>query len=130
MHTFALPATAWITISALVCYIWVMSNAGRARTKYAVQAPSMEGPPEFMAAQRVQANMVEQMVIFLPALWLCALTMNDRAAALGGAIWVIGRVLYALGYYRDPSKRGPGFMISSFASVGLILASVAGLIMH
>ena len=129
MQTFAFPASAWITLVALFTYIWTVSKAGQARIKYSVEAPSMDGPLGFLAAQRVQANMLEQMIVFLPALWLCAFIWKDYYAAMGGAIWVIGRILYALAYYKDPAKRGTGFMISTLAAIGLLLASAAGLLL-
>ena len=44
----------------------------------------------------------EQMVFFLPALWLYALLLSDEGAAVGGLIWVIGRAVYAVAYIGDP----------------------------
>ena len=122
--------TAWVTIASLLMYIWVFARAGKARGIYQVPAPASDGPTEFLIAQRVQANTVEQLVLFLPALWLCAVFMNDRLAALFGAVWVVGRIVYALGYYQSPAKRSPGFMIASFATVALLISGVVGLIIH
>ena len=79
---------------------------------------------------RVQTNTVEQMIIFLPLLWIAAFYSGDRIAAAFGAAWVVGRVVYALGYYQEPKKRSAGFMISSVATVSLLVAAVVGLIMH
>jgi len=122
--------TAWVTIASLFMYIWVFSRAGKARGMYKVPAPFNDGPVEFLIAMRVQANTVEQLILFLPALWLCCLFMSDQVAAMLGAIWVIGRIIYAVGYYRAPEKRSAGFMISSFAGVGLLIATMIGLITH
>lgn len=130
MQTFALPATAWITLLALATYIWIIIKVSKARVKYSVKAPSMDGPLEFLSAQRVQTNTVEQMIVFLPSMWLCAFVWNDKAAAAGGAIWVIGRIMYALAYYDEPKKRTPGFAVSTFATLGLILACAVGLVLH
>lgn len=121
--------TAWITLAVLLVYSWITVNVGRARGKYNVIAPSIDGPIEFQSALRVQANTVEQMALFLPALWLCAIFFSDRWAAIGGAAWIVGRILFALAYYRDPAKRGLGFGISLLASVALMLATAAGLLM-
>ncbi len=79
---------------------------------------------------RVQVNTLEQMALFLPVLWMCAYFLADRWAALGGAVWIIGRILYALGYYKDPSKREIGFGITFFASVALMIGTVIGLLTH
>ncbi len=77
---------------------------------------------------RVQVNTVEQIIVFLPALWMCAVLLGDRWAALGGAIWVLGRIIYALAYYRDPAKRSVGFMITLLATLGLIAGTALGLL--
>ena len=120
--------TAWVTIASLVMYIWTFSMVGRARGQYKVPAPLTDGPQEFLIALRVQANTVEQLVLFLPLLWMAAWYKDDQTAAVLGAIWVVGRVLYALGYYSAPSKRSAGFMISSFASAGLLISACIGLL--
>lgn len=122
--------TAWITLATLAMYVWIVSNVGKARGKYKVTAPSTEGPPAFQSILRVQLNTVEQMVFFLPALWLCAVFFSDRWAALGGAVWVVGRIMYALSYYKDPAKRGPGFGLSVLAGVALMLGAAAGLLLR
>ena len=122
--------TALVSLAALVVYGWMLANAGRAREKYKVPAPSMDGPIEFQSAHRVQANTVEQMVLFFPALWLCAGTLGDSWAAVGGLIWVVGRIVYALAYYRDPKKRTLGFFITSFGSGSLLIGAGIGLISH
>lgn len=122
--------TAWVTIASLLMYIWVFAKAGKTRGAHKIEAPCMDGPPEFLIAMRVQANTVEQLVLFLPMLWICCIFMSDMIAASLGAVWVIGRIMYALGYYKDPAKRGPGFGISSLAGLGLLIGSIAGLVMH
>ena len=123
------PWTAWATLAALVTYIWVVFNVGRARGRFKINAPVMDGPVPFMSVLRVHANTVEQLVLFLPALWLCAVFYSDRFAALCAAAWLVGRVLYALGYYRDPAKRGPGFGIALLATVVLIGATTRALLL-
>lgn len=122
--------TAWTTLAVLAVYLWVSINAGRARATYKVSAPSMDGPLAFQSAQRVQANTVEQLVLLLPALWLCAVFLGDRWAAAGGALWVAGRVIYALAYYRDPQQRSTGFSINVTAIVALMLGAAAGLLLR
>lgn len=120
--------TAWVTLAALIVYIWMGFNVGKARGKFKVPAPAMEGPVEFQSVLRVQGNTVEQMLIFLPALWMCAYFWSDRWAALGGAIWIVGRIFYAIGYYKSPSKRDLGFGITFLSSVTLMIGAVIGLL--
>ena len=120
--------TAWVTIASLLMYIWVFAKVGKARGVHKVAAPSTDGPLEFLVALRVQANTVEQLILFLPLLWLCSYYLSDTIAAALGATWVAGRILYALGYYKAPSKRSMGFGISSLAGLGLLIGAIVGLI--
>jgi glutathione S-transferase len=122
--------TAWATLAALIAYMWMLSNVGKARKKHQIPAPATDGPIEFQSVLRVQANTVEQMVIFFPALWMCAYFLGDRWAALGGAVWVIGRIVYALGYYKAPAKRAVGFGIAAFATLALLAGTALGLFLH
>jgi glutathione S-transferase len=76
----------------------------------------------------VQANTLEQLPLVLGPLWLCGHYLGDAWAAGGGLLWCIGRILYALGYYRDPAKREAGFVIGMVACGALVAASVIGLL--
>ena len=122
--------TAMATLAALLVYSWMLSNVGKARGKFKISAPATDGPIEFQSVLRVQANTVEQMVVFFPALWMCAVFLGDVWAALGGLIWVIGRVIYAIGYYEAPAKRSLGFGITAFSSLALMLGTAIGLFLH
>ncbi|MES2102912.1 MAG: MAPEG family protein [Pseudomonadota bacterium] len=120
--------TAWATIAALLVYMWTILNVSLARGKYKVAAPAVDGPAGFLRAMRVQVNTSEQIILFLPALWMCAYLLSDRWAALGGAVWAVGRIVYALAYYREPGKRSAGFMITLTATLGLLVGTAIGLL--
>jgi glutathione S-transferase len=120
--------TAAVTLLALAFYMVVSVVAGQARAKYRIKAPAVTGHENFERAYRVQMNTVEQMVFFLPALWLCAVLLSDTGAAAGGLIWVIGRAVYAVSYLDAPEKRGPGMGISMLAQIGLFLGAAYGLV--
>jgi glutathione S-transferase len=122
------PATAAVTLIALVIYFYTIIAVARARGQYGIKAPAVTGNEHFERAYRVQMNTLEQMALFLPALWLYAAYVSDRGAAVGGLIWVVGRVIYALAYVRDPASRGPGAMVTMFATVGLWLGSAYGVV--
>jgi glutathione S-transferase len=122
--------SAWATLAVLGVYFWTAVMAGWARGKYKVPAPGMDGPLPFQSAQRVQANTLEQLPLVLAPLWLCAIYLGDVWAAAGGLVWCLGRVLYALGYYRDPSKREAGFIIGMLACAALVAGSVMGLLLQ
>jgi glutathione S-transferase len=90
----------------------------------------MDGPLAFQSAMRVQANTLEQLPLALVPLWLCAWFLGDAWAAAGGLLWCLGRLMYALGYYRDPARREAGFVLGMVASALLVLGSVVGLMLH
>lgn len=119
--------TAAATLLALLLYFILWNVVGQARGRYGIKAPAVTGHENFERAYRVQMNTVEQMVFFLPALWLCAVLLSDIGAAVGGLIWVISRAVYAVSYLNDPAKRGPGLMVSLVAQVALWLGAAAGL---
>ncbi len=106
---------ALLTLLAVLWYVVTGIQVGRARTKHKVAAPATIGDPEFMRAFRVQANELEQFVAFMPAMWIYAMFGDPRFAALAGSVWLVGRIVYALGYWAQAGKRHRGFTISTFA---------------
>ena len=86
----------------------------------------MVGDPAFERAVRVQANTLEWMPIFLPALWLAAIYVSDAGAAALGIVWIAGRVLYARDYLEAAEKRGRGFTIQAVAATVLWSAAMVG----
>lgn len=121
--------TALITSLALVTYMVITINVGRARVKFNVQPPNTTGNPDFERVLRVQQNMVENMVPFLAGLWVFSLLVDAKIGAGLGAVWILGRILYAWGYYQAAEKRGPGFGIAVLMQFALILGSLYGSIM-
>jgi glutathione S-transferase len=124
------PLTAIVVILSLLVYIWVAMRVGKARAKYGVHAPVVDGPVEFQRVFRVHMNTLEQLVIFLPALAIFAAAWGDQGAAIVGIFWPVGRILYAVKYYEAAEKRGPGFGISFLSAVVLLLGGLVGAVMH
>ena len=121
-------SVALVTVAALLVYAWMGIRVGRARAKSGVAAPAMTGDPILERHIRVQANTLEWLPIFLAGLWLFAIYWNDLIAAGLGVVWIVGRILYAVGYVADPKKREAGFMIQMAASA-LLLLGAAGRIL-
>jgi glutathione S-transferase len=117
---------ALVTIAALLMYSWMISQVGGARRRTGLKAPATTGNDEFERYYRVQMNTVEQFVLFLPALWLCAEFSSPAVACFFGSGWIIGRILYALGYYKEAKKRSNGFMISMACSIALLVGAIWG----
>ncbi|HBE20741.1 MAG TPA: MAPEG domain-containing protein [Cyanobacteria bacterium UBA11149] len=117
-----------VTAIALIVYFALIINVGKARAKYNVPVPQISGNPDFERVFRVQQNTVEQLVLFVPSLWLFCLFVSPIWGAVIGAVWVIGRIIYAWGYYQAAEKRIFGFAINSLSTMILILGSLVGII--
>lgn len=118
-----------VTACALLLYLAVTINVGRARIKYKIMPPQMTGDENFERVVRVQQNTLEQLVLFLPALWLFSEWISPIWAAGLGTVWVIGRILFAWGYYQAAEKRMLGFAISSLVTFTLLGGAIVGIIL-
>jgi glutathione S-transferase len=119
---------AIVTILALAEYMYIALLVGRARGTYKVPAPATTGDPIFERHFRVQQNTLEQLVIFLPALWIFALHAWWWLTLLVGLAFIVGRFLYLRGYVRDPAQRGIGFGISFLSNITLVVGALIGTI--
>ena len=119
---------ALVTLLLLLQYISFMMLVGMARGKTGVEAPAVTGDELFERAFRVQMNTLEQLVVTLPALWLCAYYYQPLAAAGLGLLFFLGRLLYRVTYMKDPASRGPGMIIGFLANVALIVLAAWGII--
>src|ERR1700742_1105622 len=127
----AAPATilsAAVTVLTAMVMFYPMPIGGRPRGKQKIFPPAMLGHPDVERALRVQGNPVEQVVIFLPVLWVATLYFHGWIPAALGLVWCIGRVIYAIGYMKEANKRGPGFAIASLASLALLILSIWGVV--
>lgn len=122
--------TAIVTLLAVAFYFFLATRVAVARGRFNVQLPATTGNPDFERVFRVHMNTLEWMPTFLAPLWLCAIYLNDIAAAVLGLVWIGGRILYFTGYSQAVAKRLPGFLIQVAACALLFLGALAGIIMH
>jgi glutathione S-transferase len=83
----------------------------------------------FKRAYRIQMNTQEGALVFLPALWICAVGWSDQLAGALGGIWIAARVWYALAYAADPTSRRSAFLLSQAIYVVTWLGGAAGLVL-
>lgn len=126
MGNFVYPAI--LSSLALLVYYFTLFKSGMARGRFAVPAPSHEGPEDYVRYVRAHQNTLEHLVLFLPGLWLFAFAVDPIWAAGIGLIWPIGRLWYALGYYQSADKRRLGLYISMPPIYIFVLGSLIGFV--
>jgi glutathione S-transferase len=130
MATAGTLLSAAVTVLTVLLGLYTMMLVGRMRSKHNVHAPAVSGPPEFERAFRVQMNTLEQVVLFLPVLWLATVypVVSGYLAPGLGFVWLVGRALYSSGYMADAAKRSRGFLIAGVALLGLLVLSIVGIV--
>ena len=120
--------SALVTCLAIAFYFFTTTLVARARVKFGVKLPAISGHPDFERVFRVQMNTLEWMPIFLPSLWLFAVYLSDGIAAAIGLVWVIGGILYVLGYAQAVAKRSLGFAIQALAAIALWVGAFGAIV--
>ena len=115
---------AIVTAVALLQFFWFGWQVGVARAKYNIPAPAVSGNDMFERHFRVQMNTQEQLLVFLPALWIFASFISPLWAAVLGAVFIVGRAVYAMTYVRDPKSRSIGFALTAIPNLLLLLGIV------
>jgi uncharacterized membrane protein YecN with MAPEG domain len=119
---------ALVTVAVLFTYLGLVVNVARTRKQCGISAPAMTGDPRLERAIRIHYNTLEWLPVFLAAMWLFAVYWDDWVAAGLGLVWIVGRLIYAMGYMADPAKRAPGFLIQALATFVLLFGAAGRLI--
>jgi len=119
-----------VTALAVLQFIVFGFKVGKARGVYGVKAPATTGNEIFERNFRVQQNTLEQLIVFLPGLYLFSHYFNPLVAAALGVIYLIGREVYASTYVKDPAKRGAGYGLTFLPMVILVLGGLIGAVRH
>ena len=121
--------TSLVCMLALLEFIVLGFLVGKARGTYGVKAPATSGHEQFDRRFRVHYNTLEQLIVFIPALFAFAWFVADLWAAAVGMVFVIGRALYASQYINDPASRGPGMLLTFGANLVLVLGTIIAIVM-
>jgi len=100
--------------------------AGVQRMKTGVEAPAISGNDMFERYFRVHYNTMEQLVIFVPAIYLYGTYISVNWAAGLGVVFIIGRFVYLKMYIANPKKRGIGFGLTMVPNTILLLGGMGG----
>lgn len=115
-----------VMLLSLLEYFGFAMAVGRARYKFGVKAPATSGNVDFERYYRAQMNTLEQLIIFIPALWSFAIFVDVNTAAGLGAVFIIGRLLYFVGYTKAAEKRSIGFGLSTLPMLALLIGGIFG----
>ena len=115
-----------IVMLALLEYLYFGVAVGRARTRHGVDAPSVSGDEHFERFHRAHQNTLEQLVVFVPAIYAAAYYANALLAVTLGVVWLVARAHYFRSYIAEPARRGIGMIATMAASVLLIAAALIG----
>jgi glutathione S-transferase len=121
-----MEAVAIVTSAVLVQYMLFAYHVSAARLKLGVAAPATSGHPEFERVFRVHQNTLEQLIIFIPALWMFAIYVHPLAGAAVGLLFPVGREVYRRTYVADPSRRAAGAAIGGASTVILLIGAAIG----
>ena len=124
---------AWpgiVSSLALLVYYFTLFKAGMARGRFKVPAPSHDGPEEYLRYVRAHQNTLEHLALFLPGIWLFSFAVSPLWATAIGMLWPIGRLGYALGYYKSAEARSIGLLVSMPPIYIFVLGSLIGFTMQ
>jgi uncharacterized membrane protein YecN with MAPEG domain len=116
----------FVIMLALLEYLVFLMAVGRARARYKIAAPATTGHPDFERYFRVQANTLEQLIMFIPAILVFAHFVSATWAAGLGLLFVVGRIFYFTGYVKAADKRSIGFGLSALPVMVLLAGGLIG----
>jgi len=121
-----MPYVHIVTALAVLQFVVFGFKVAAARGRYGVKAPAITGNETFERLFRIQMNTLEQLIVFLPGLYLFAAYLSPYWAAALGVVYLLGRELYAFTYVRDPAKRSLGYGVTFLPIVILVMSGLIG----
>lgn len=113
---------------AIVELIVFGALVGRGRAKYGVPAPATSGHPTWERLNRVHLNSLENLVVFAPLFVMYAVIVGRFSALVLGAVYLLARIAYAVGYVRAPEKRVIGSALTSLVEIWLAVGLIGSIV--
>lgn len=117
-----------IILLALLQYVWFSMRVGLARGKYKIDAPACSGNENFERLFRIQMNTLEQLIVFIPAMYAFAFYLSPVWVLVPGVAYLLGRFLYSAEYTKEPTTRAPGMAVTMLSNVLLVLGALFGVL--
>ncbi len=113
----------YIVVGLALLQFWVFGLiVGGQRVKLKVDAPATTGNPIFERYHRVHYNTMEQLIIFIPSIFIYAHIISTTWAAGLGIVYLIGRIVFWL--FRKASARSSSCMDNSIQPPDSIIAGL------
>jgi glutathione S-transferase len=119
-----------VTALAVLQFVVFGVKVGRARGQYGIAAPAVSGNEVFERHFRVQQNTIEQLLLFLPGLYLYSHYYSPIVAAILGLVYLVGREIYAASYVKQPSKRTLGYALTVLPAAILLIGGLIGAVIR
>ena len=119
---------AVVTLLVGVMLFGMALTVARTHGKTGILAPTMSGDPRLERAIRAHMNTIEWTPVFLPAMWLFAIYWDVTWAAALGALWILARIAYFIGYLAAPQRRYPGFLVQVLVTSILLFGALGRII--
>ena len=104
-------------------------RVGYLRGKFKIEAPAITGDPYFERGHRTHMNTIENLILFVPLLWVATYFYGGQLPFWIGLVWVASRVLYAWGYAQNNAQlRGPGAGLGFLSLFALLVVGTIGVL--
>ena len=115
------------TLLAVFLTFVLATRVGYLRQTCKVEAPATTGHPDFERGYRTHMNTVENLVLFVPLLWIAAAYYGGTIPFWIGLVWVGSRVVYAFGYAQPNTLlRRPGAVLGVLSLFALLVLGTIG----
>lgn len=126
METYSI--SAFVTLCTCLFTFYLAFNVGSMRRKHKANVLKTTKDEEVLIANRVHMNTIENLVVYLPILWIATIYGPTKIAGIVGAVWFLSRILYAFMYFKNPNKREKPFIIGVLCLVITALLAFYGLV--
>ncbi|MFZ8952393.1 MAG: MAPEG family protein [Gammaproteobacteria bacterium] len=108
----------------LIFSLWV----GRCRKKYHSPPPEIGDNIKLQIANRIHYNSLELFILYFPIFAIFVAFYGDFYGAIVGFLFLIARIIFALGYWKNPSYRSFGSIPSFITIIILIVFDLIAII--
>jgi glutathione S-transferase len=94
------------TLLTLGFYQFLSIQVSASRYKHKIQAPKTTGNEEFESTYRAHLNYLENLVIFLPLMWIAGMRFNSNIVFLiTCVVWLVSKYTFSIAYSKNMSMK-------------------------